>query len=164
VVAPVIELAVCGVSGDGPQASTSAVVTPLERKEKEAVSIVPTPIVPANSTPHHNVWTKLFGCDEWSFLGNLTPFEEALRTPTRSLTSVQNTIIEVRTAMSREEGALATVTMLVEERKKVMEHILSRLEVKAGLLLVEERDALVCRTSYLVEESEEEVEVTIDEE
>ena len=56
---------------------------------------------------------------------SFTHVEQALKDPGRTSITLRHALIDLRTTMSQEEGQLATINLLVHERKKLMMHLYS---------------------------------------
>jgi hypothetical protein len=84
-------------------------------------------------------WGNIGGRSLAFFLENLLRYEDVIRDPSRSLTSLNNARDELAVARTREQGALETVKTAISARSRTMDEIQSRLEMAAGLLLADEQ-------------------------
>jgi hypothetical protein len=84
-------------------------------------------------------WGNIGGRSLAFFLENLLRYEDVIRDPSRSLTSLNNARDELAVARTREQGALETVKTAISAHSRTMDEIQSRLEMAAGLLLADEQ-------------------------
>jgi hypothetical protein len=72
---------------------------------------------------------------------SLAHVDEALNNPHRTPTTLTHTLIDLKTTMSQEEGQLATINLLVHERKKLMMQLADRVKAEERRLLGERKSS-----------------------
>jgi len=108
--------------------------TTRDRRRGEASSLGPSVSAgPAQGSPSMSSSRDLIGAFEsFSFV------DAALLDPDRTSTSLANAAIRLRATMSNDDGILSTLTMVVGERKRTMEKLLTRILREADRLDADE--------------------------
>ena len=134
------------------EGSSSTRTSSRTRAQTQRKTTVPTQISSASATPDPisvpvpnfsastqrpstvegsaQVWSPAVGRAETIFLENLGRFEDALRSPNKSLTSLSIALAELRGVHTRETGSLAAMTQMIQERGVVISELISRISVE----------------------------------
>ena len=120
---------------EGSVGSNSSVASHREvEKNQEPVSASLVPEPPTSSSDPPGPRPEIIGTEERLYFEHLNRFEDVLRDPLHTPTSLHNAMLELRAIMSREAGVIATLNLMVEGRKKMMRSLCARLEQQTNVL------------------------------
>lgn len=127
---------------------------------RTSISTFATPVLGSmtGGIPNYDFSIRACGREERVFFENLAPFEEVLRAPSRSSTTLGIALAEVKSLMVREAKQVEMLDEFTKERRLVMDHLVSRLDYQANLAVLREQKAVTDAEDANIEADEGEEE------